>query len=715
MRRQSFRKQAVGLAAGVVAVAMAFAGPVPAIADDAGSADALDPQQYTGPRPPVIDTMRGNVLPVTGYYVEDVTVGDKTRTSKVYIPEDMYLRGYFTVVSVPDGWDTEEFLTDSGWIDIADERNEGLFILEADQESGDWGTVVEESAYITAALRVMEARSFYSTHGVHYIAGYGSGGAALQDYVANNPLFVASAAFIGTEDLDDIEAIGQKVYAPQPKFSEAHADPRFVSVPYNEVPVPVWFVNEDADDVAESVAYWKYANDVIDEAVDGAYGQTFHQKADSDRLPTAYSERVSQVAVREDDLAVDDRELTQQISEFLTFYTRYDNTSVFGNVLGVRPDYEEIGVDVKNLIVTEDDGQVWKRQYLVYENDQAAEAGGGAPVVYVFAGSTQPCTLFFDVTRWWEIADAYGFTVVVPCSQYQSSLTVGWNQNNTALERQADDYEYIKELTAVIDEDYNTDPGRRFAIGHSNGSMFDHGMAYRMPEYFTAIAGNGGTSNPTPDAGNSIVPMFLNMGENDLWNPYLSAPGSVRDVVSYWVDRNHVGHVDAPDSTQTGVGQLERTTLQRWENAQGIPLYMYGFTAGRDHNVSVDTMWDVWEQWFSKWSKDDTGRLYYDGEQVQGTGPDAPRVTVTPRTLGSKAYLSVSVHNPADVPVTVTVEAVFGSKTFTQVAPGATVSVSLNTRATLLPAGQLTVVSTGERDGETFTEPLTVEYGPYAG
>ncbi|MFB8388118.1 alpha/beta hydrolase-fold protein [Microbacterium sp. NPDC055910] len=464
-----------------------------------------------------------------------------------------------------------------------------------------------------------------------------------------------------------------------------------------------------------SVSYWKHANDVVADAAASAYGQSFRQKADSDRFPTAYSERVSQVAVREGDVAVDDHELTQRIAQFLTSYTRYDNTSIYGNVLGTRPDYEELGVDVKNLIVTEDDGQVWKRQYVVYENEQAAAAEGGAPVVYVHAGSTQPCTLFFDATRWWEIADEYGFTVVVPCAQYQSSLTLGWNQNNTGLERQADDYEFIKKLTAVIDEDYNTDPGRRFAIGHSNGSMFTHGMAYRMPEYFTAIAGNGGSSNPTPDAGNSIVPMFLNMGEIDLWNPYLSAPGSVRNVASYWINRNHVGHVDASDSTQTGVGQLQRTTLQRWENAQGIPLYMYGFTAGRDHNVSVDTMWDVWEQWFSKWSKDETGRLHYDGEQVQGTGPDAPRVTVTPRTLGSNAYLSVAVDNPSDVAVTVKVDAAFGSKTFTNVGPGATVSVSLNTRAASVPAGALTVTSTGERDGASFTEPLTVEYGPYGG
>lgn len=617
-----FRKSAILVS--VVALWLAGAGT---------AAAQLDPQPYTGPTPPPIDTTLGNELPVTGYYVEQVSVNGAARTAKVYIPEGMPIRGYFTIVSVPDGWDTEEFLAESGWVDIANERSEGLFVLEPAQATGQWGDIAAESAYITEALDVMEARDFYSTHGVHYIAGYGSGGTALQNYVANNPLFVISAVFIDTNDLADLDQIGAQEFTFTPRFTDTGMDPRFTSVPYADVPVPVWFVNDDDSDVAGLLAYWKHANDVVPAAAQGDFGEVYHQRSDSERLPTSYSDPVSKVALLEQDVAYDDNEFTEKVSEFLTFYTRYDNTSVFGNVLGTRPDYDELGVDVKNLTVSEADGQVWKREYIVYEPQNSKKRhrkGKSAPVVYVFTGGSQPCTLFFDITRWWEIADAYGFVVVVPCSQYSgppyTPLELRWNFTNGNLDAKADDFEFIRQLIPVIDAEYKTDPGRRFAFGHSNGSMFDHGIAYRMPEYFTAIAGNGATSNPIPGSATSVMPMYLNMAENENSNPYLSSPGNRRDLVSYWLDRNDVGDVDNPDSVQTGVGMLERTTLWRWNNDQGVPLYMYGITAARNHNVSVDTNWTAWEEWFSKWSKDRSGNLRYEGSRVQAV--TSPQVTM---------------------------------------------------------------------------------------
>ena len=488
-----------------------------------------------------------------------MTVSGVARTTKVYIPHGTPIRSYFTIMSVPDGWNTEDFLVKSGWIDIANEHEEGLFILEPDQSTGKWGSVAAESVYITAALNVMEARRFYSTHGIHYIAGYGSGGTALENYVANNPLSVISAVFIDTSDLNNLGAIGAQKFTFTPMYSGTGMDPRFTFVPYSEVPVPVWFVNQKASNVTNLLAYWKNANDVVlperngngqgqqtgvlDPNKQGGYGEVYYQRADSNRLPTSYSERVSKVALLEKEVAYDDKQFTKQVYQFLSYYTRYDNTTVFGNVLGTRPDYDKHGVDIKNLIVTEADGQVWNREYMVYVPKSAKKINpDGAPVVYVFAGGSQPDRLFFDITRWWEIADKYGFIVVVPCSQYSgppyTPLETRWNYTNGNLDVKADDFEFIKQLTAVVDADYETDPGRRFAVGHSNGSMFDNGIAYRMPEYFTAISGNGATSNPIPGSATSVLPMYLSMAENDNGNPYLSNPGTLRNLVSYWLNRN---------------------------------------------------------------------------------------------------------------------------------------------------------------------------------
>jgi poly(3-hydroxybutyrate) depolymerase len=688
----------------------------------AGSAYAqLDPQTYTGPTPPPIDTTLGNVLPVTGYYVEQVDVNGAARTTKVYIPEKMPIRGYFTIVSVPDGWNTEDFLVKSGWIDIANERAEGLFVLEPDQSTGQWGDVAAESAYITAALEVMEARSFYSTHGVHYIAGYGSGGTALQNYVANNPLFVVSAVFIDTSDLDGLDQIGAQEFTFTPEHAPTGLDPRFTSVPYRDVPVPVWFVNEDDSNVADLLAYWKRANDVVPFAVRGPYGAIYRQRADSERLPTSYSEAVSKVALLEEDVAYDDEQFTERVHRFLTFYTRYDNTSVFGNVLGTRPDYDRLDVDVDNLIVTESDGQVWKRQYLVYEPQSSKRIHPtGAPVVYVFAGGSQPCTLFFDITRWWEIADKYGFIVVVPCSQYSgppyTPLELRWNYTNGNLDQKADDFEFIRQLIPVIDADYKTDPGRRFAVGHSNGSMFDHGIAYRMPEYFTAIAGNGASSNPVPGSATSTVPMYLNMAENDNGNPYLSNPGNLRTLVSYWLDRNDVGDVDNPDSLQTGVGMLERTLLWRWNNDQGIPLYMYGITAARNHNVSVDSNWTAWEEWFSKWRKDRAGNLRYEGRLVQAVTSPLVAMRVEPDVLDlrksaglAKVVLSADIGDLAAWNVS-NVRLPGATPVSTRsLGNGRTVVATFNTSdLSALPAGDaVTVSATGEVERDGIVQPFT--------
>ena len=53
------------------------------------------------------------------------------------------------------------------------------------------------------------------------------------------------------------------------------------------------------------------------------------------------------------------------------------------------------------------------------------------------------------------------------------------------------------------------------------------------------------------------------------------------------------------------------------EQRRAIPLFMYSICAARNHNVSVDTNWTAWEEWFSKWRKDSAGKLYYEGTLVQ--------------------------------------------------------------------------------------------------
>ncbi|WP_255365164.1 PQQ-dependent sugar dehydrogenase [Cellulosimicrobium sp. I38E] len=90
-------------------------------------------------------------------------------------------------------------------------------------------------------------------------------------------------------------------------------------------------------------------------------------------------------------------------------------------------------------------------------------------------------------------------------------------------------------------------------------------------------------------------------------------------------------------------------------------------------------------------------------------GEPAPDVTVTAqaRCLAGNAYVAVRVLNEDEVPLTVTLETPYGSKTFENVAPGKNAYQSFNARADEVAAGTATVSVT---DAEGRTGTVTSEY-----
>ncbi|WP_433532831.1 hypothetical protein ACQPYA_12975 [Micromonospora sp. CA-263727] len=59
---------------------------------------------------------------MTGYWTKSFDIGGVTRTAKVCISPETPIRSYYTVIAVPNGVDTADFLRTSSWHDIADER-----------------------------------------------------------------------------------------------------------------------------------------------------------------------------------------------------------------------------------------------------------------------------------------------------------------------------------------------------------------------------------------------------------------------------------------------------------------------------------------------------------------------------------------------------------------------------------------------------------------
>src|SRR5215207_2000757 len=108
-RRQLLRGAAASAAAALVAKEALIlpAAHARGANDKLGEAVSLDGRPF-----PDYDYTRANKLPreMTGYWEKSFDIGGVTRTTKVHISPETPIRSYYTVIAVPDGVDTAEFL-----------------------------------------------------------------------------------------------------------------------------------------------------------------------------------------------------------------------------------------------------------------------------------------------------------------------------------------------------------------------------------------------------------------------------------------------------------------------------------------------------------------------------------------------------------------------------------------------------------------------------
>ncbi|MBD8079466.1 beta-L-arabinofuranosidase domain-containing protein [Cellulosimicrobium arenosum] len=85
-------------------------------------------------------------------------------------------------------------------------------------------------------------------------------------------------------------------------------------------------------------------------------------------------------------------------------------------------------------------------------------------------------------------------------------------------------------------------------------------------------------------------------------------------------------------------------------------------------------------------------------------------VEVSPRCMAGKAYVAVRATNAVDVPADVTVTTPYGSRSFTDVAPGKAAYQSFAVRASTLAAGEVTVTGAAVLDGTDGPAEVTTSY-----
>ena len=587
--------------------------------------------------------------------------------SLIHISEEASIRSYFTVIAVPNGVDTQQFLEDEGWIDLMDQKGEGLFVLEPGAEG--WGSAAEEKAYMDAAIAFLKSGrneagiNVFSTFGEFYLAGYGEGAAPLEAWAAENPIFVISQAFVNAASAGKavLEEAGSALYdgsntsgydagfKTDAEFQAVLKECGMEQIARKDVPVPTWFAGTSS---ADSVDYWKEANDCVSNA-DGE--GVYRQDKDSDAIQTAFanaqlpaSERygISQVKVSSETPSA------AEIYAFLSVYTRYDNTFAYSNALTYRLDYTSARVaaqqaakagqvqktlsDGTQILAQEDvaidghgtvqvgviafsdnsgDGLWDPREYIAYVPD--GFEGKELPVLVLYPGNSQTDSIFMDSTLWWQVADKEGIVLAFVCETYSAS---------PSSVSHADSDKFYNSLMAVLEETIDgtyadLDFTRIYGSGQSAGSMATQGFVRTNPEFYAAAASTSGLAVPDgtsqlPEGAGGAMPDFVITGQSDLDNlmPDLWGSEMANEWITYLFDVNNMPDAQIGTADDEHEFINDRTKVYTWENSDGVPMVKYGYTLLRAHNCSpyeMPILWDFMEHFSFEKAEDGTITRYY--------------------------------------------------------------------------------------------------------
>ena len=560
---------------------------------------------------PTYNYQQANKLPMTGYFEKSFEVNGSIRTARFYIAPTAPIRSFFTVIAVPEGIETTEFMIASGWHDIANKNEEGLVLLESGNDG--WGNSETEQDYINAVMNFYKRNDYFSIFGISYLIGYDGGGTALEAWAAANPLMVVSQAYVNTKSLSNAYYSSfNTIYMNGLSTGYVPLEiPDEIKFSSNEIPIPTAFVNSDLSRVSRGISYWKDVNDVVANSTSSPNylydADVFVQSEKSDAWATRYTGPVSKVITLESNVDVLNPQLTNKLYDFVTEFVSYENATAYGNHLALREEYGEI----KTMIVN---GQL--REFQIYKPESAESLWPeGAPVVFVFAGNTQTDKVFFHNTLWWKVADKEGFILAIPCETYSSSST---------SVSHADTGMFYEKLAEYMKNYYEVDSTRFYATGQSAGSFATQGFGITNPDYFAAIASTSGLSYPsdeggfgriaTADASYAMIPNYCIIGEGDiemmtgtLWD---ETENMLDGWASYYLEANGVGPLGDGSNMETE-GRFQTWT---WTNKQGFPLFKVGRTLYRAHNCIPDEMPRLWD-YLKHWSYNN-GVRYYDGVSV---------------------------------------------------------------------------------------------------
>lgn len=550
-----------------------------------------------------------------GFLEMDVKINETHRTAKLYVPKNTPQGTGFVLLNVPEGWETIPFLRESRWIDCADKFQLPIFVAEP--ANGGWRTPAEEQPYINACAQALFSGIYIRAGMSIYVVGYGSIGTCLHQYVMNTPLRVAAAVFLNASDLEDS-------MITEAEAGTLDGNSMTFDIPKKQIPVPVWILEKQmCPQAAKVAAHWCNAIGAGSPSEDPILGNVYRQSRESICTPAGC---IAQVCVKETQAIRCAPAVTETICSFLRGYARYNKFGPYGNSLVPYVDYQKIGVEVRYY--PDRCGNL--RECLIYI-PKAFRDGRKLPLVFAIHGSSESVRNYFEESLLYRKADKEGFMVVMPETTlyFMPQMLSGgvpmayrprWEFcSGNGQEEQGctdNDLHYFDQILTSVIAEYPADESRIYGTGHSNGFMMTSLLASSpVGSRFAAIAMTSGVTTAWNDSGTEQIPVYMTMGEYDLWEYALNVENGLTQGIDLWLVRNGLASEENVREIRT-CGASESFTVGRhhcvqWNSSDNIPLVRYDWIEKKDHMNTADENNMFWDLWFRKWTLDrEKGRLY---------------------------------------------------------------------------------------------------------